>query len=254
MVGDGYCQDEANKIQCAFDGGDCCYSNSCVNMDFCTDCLCLNKNENISNPLIGDGYCQDGTNNADCDYDGGDCCGTCIITSYCTNCSCIEDVSDSEVLKQGIGDGLCNDETNNAACYFDNGDCCLTNLITDRCTNCTCYSQETCEAGILPLDLSISTGDIIILPPSVGDGYCTDVTNIQQCNFDGGDCCLLKVNTDYCSNCSCSNSGVITSPGFPETYDTNLNLTWLIKVPLGQLIEISFDSFDLEIKDEKICE
>ena len=110
----------------------------------------------------------------------------------------------------------------------------------DRCSNCTCYSQETCVAGILP--------------PSVGDGYCTDVTNIQQCNFDGGDCCLLNVNTDYCLNCSCSDSGVITSPGFPEAYDNNLFLTWLIQVPLGQLIEISFVSFDLEEEDDySIC-
>ena len=114
----------------------------------------------------------------------------------------------------------------------------MTNLITDRCSNCTCYSQETCAAGILP--------------PSVGDGYCTDVTNIQQCNFDGGDCCLLEVNTDYCLNCSCSDSGVITSPGFPKTYDINLNLTWLIQVPIGQLIEISFVIFDVEI-DGSIC-
>ena len=42
LVGDGYCHDEANKIQCAFDGGDCCYS--CVNKEFCKQCLCINEN------------------------------------------------------------------------------------------------------------------------------------------------------------------------------------------------------------------
>ena len=165
MVGDGYCNDETNKIQCAFDGGDCCYS--CVIEDFCTKCLCLNEDdgENI-NPLIGDGYCQDVTNNANCSFDGGDCCGSCIITSYCTNCSCIGNLTGNGVLSYGLGDGLCNDETNNAACNYDNGDCCLTNLITDRCTNCTCHLLETCAAGFLP--------------PRVGDGYCNDDTNIQQ--------------------------------------------------------------------------
>ena len=53
MVGDGYCQDEANKIQCAFDGGDCCYS--CVNKDFCKECLCLNLNGDDINPMLGEG-------------------------------------------------------------------------------------------------------------------------------------------------------------------------------------------------------
>ena len=79
----------------------------------------------------------------------------------------------------------------------------------------------------------------------VGDGYCNDVTNNQQCNFDGGDCCV-NVNTDYCSNCSCSGNGVITSPGFPGNYDNNLDITWLIQLPPGQFIEINFLSFDVE--------
>ena len=56
----------------------------------------------------------------------------------------------------------------------------------------------------------------------------------------------MNVNTDFCSNCSCSGSGVITSPGFPGNYDNNLNLTWLIQRPPGQLIEIVFISFDVE--------
>ena len=40
--------------------------------------------------------------------------------------------------------------------------------------------------------------------------------------------------------------GVITSPGFPGNYDDNLDLTWLIQVQMGQIIEINFLSFDLE--------
>ena len=194
MVGDGYCNDETNKIQCAFDGGDCCYS--CVNKEFCKKCLCLNEDdgENI-NPLIGDGYCQDGINNANCSFDGGDCCGSCIITSYCTNCSCIGDVTDNGVLSRGLGDGFCNDETNNVVCNYDNGDCCLTNLITDHCKNCTCHLLETCAAGFLP--------------PSVGDGYCNDKTNNPHCYYDGLDCCRSPINTDSCSDCLCHGESII---------------------------------------------
>ena len=37
----------------------------------------------------------------------------------------------------------------------------------------------------------------------VGDGYCDDYTNIEGCNFDGGDCCGSNVNTDWCTECIC---------------------------------------------------
>ena len=36
-----------------------------------------------------------------------------------------------------------------------------------------------------------------------GDGYCDDATNIPVCEFDGGDCCLPNVHTDYCIECQC---------------------------------------------------
>ena len=128
-----------------------------------------------------------------------------------------------------IGDGYCNDEVNIVDCDFDGGDCCGSCINTDLCTSCSCL------------------GNITVVPnPLVGDGYCNDGTNTQQCHYDGGDCCLLNVNRDYCSNCSCSGSGVITSPGFPGNYDNNLDLTWLIQLPHGQLIEIVFISFDVE--------
>jgi len=40
--------------------------------------------------------------------------------------------------------------------------------------------------------------------------------------------------------------GAITSPGYPQNYDNNLDVKWLIQVPLGLVIQISFLSFDLE--------
>jgi hypothetical protein len=83
---------------------------------------------------------------------------------------------------------------------------------------------EICTAGYHPL---------------VGNGFCGDATNIAECNFDGGDCCV-NVNTDYCSDCNCLGGGVITKP---LGWDDNLDLTWLIHVQLGQSIEINFLSF-----------
>ena len=188
MVRDGYCNDETNKIQCAFDGGDCCYS--FVIEEFCKYCTCINDKDRVGvNPIIGDGYCHDETNIARYNFDGGDCCGSCINTYFCTNCSCLGDIIGNGVPNAHVGDGYCNDENNNAACNYDAGDCCLTNLNTDRCSNCTCYYLETCAAGIFP--------------PSIGDGYCNDKTNNPYCYYDGLDCCRNPINTEFCSDCSC---------------------------------------------------
>ena len=93
--------------------------------------------------------------------------------------------------------------------------------------------SETCQSG--PLS-------------TFGDGICNDETNNAVCSFDQGDCCLSPVNTDYCSDCSCAVEGVITSPGFPQFYDRYLYLDWLIQLPIGQHIEISYVSFDVGLQ------
>ena len=128
-----------------------------------------------------------------------------------------------------VGDGYCNDESNNLICDFDGGDCCLLNVITDHCSQCDC-KQQACIAGFLP--------------PSVGDGFCNDEMNYADCSYDHGDCCLFDKYTDHCLECSCSSNGVIASPGFPHYYPDNLDLSWLIQLPLGQSIELNFLSFE----------
>jgi hypothetical protein len=42
----------------------------------------------------------------------------------------------------------------------------------------------------------------------VGDGYCDDETNIEECQFDGGDCCLENVDLMYCTVCVCHETGI----------------------------------------------
>jgi hypothetical protein len=37
----------------------------------------------------------------------------------------------------------------------------------------------------------------------VGNGVCEDETNNQDCNYDGGDCCVVNANTVSCSECVC---------------------------------------------------
>ena len=42
------------------------------------------------------------------------------------------------------------------------------------------------------------------VPNYIGDGYCDDENNNDDCNFDGGDCCGPNVNTQYCTQCICN--------------------------------------------------
>ena len=48
-------------------------------------------------------------------------------------------------------------------------------------------------------------GEIDNCPNSqwTGDGFCDDMNNIFECDFDGGDCCGSNVNTQYCTDCLC---------------------------------------------------
>ena len=86
------------------------------------------------------------------------------------------------------------------------------------------------------------------LPRQSGNLVCNDETNNADCDYDGGDCCLSSPNRDHCSECVCATTGVITSPGFPHLdYGNYLEIFWLIQVPSGQMIEINFISFDIDI-------
>ena len=40
-------------------------------------------------------------------------------------------------------------------------------------------------------------------PKFVGDAFCDDDNNYEDCNYDGGDCCGGK--TNYCTKCECKN-------------------------------------------------
>jgi hypothetical protein len=46
--------------------------------------------------------------------------------------------------------------------------------------------------------------------PWIGDGYCNDASNIEDCHFDGGDCCLNNDNIIliYCTICRCHETGI----------------------------------------------
>ena len=50
----------------------------------------------------------------------------------------------------------------------------------------------------------------------VGDGFCDDIANNVECNYDGGDCCLSDIKTDYCSECLCLEGNSTTTTAGPH--------------------------------------
>lgn len=42
----------------------------------------------------------------------------------------------------------------------------------------------------------------------INDGYCDDQTNIADCLYDGGDCCLERITDRFCDVCICHETGV----------------------------------------------
>ena len=60
-------------------------------------------------------------------------------------------------------------------------------------------------------------------PAWLGDGFCDDITNTIECDYDGGDCCMSDINTQYCEVCLCHTSTTSTAPLL-----CNFTLAWMI--------------------------
>ena len=122
--------------------------------------------------------------------------------SYCINFSL--DCTNGEL----VGNGKCNDETNNLNCAYDGGDCCGSPINTNHCSNCTCHHKETCASGVAH--------------PLVGNDICNDETNVEECDFDGGDCCGSCINVNHCSQCICYETSL--NDLSCKYYNWNLNM------------------------------
>merc|ERR1711874_732586 len=154
----------------------------------------------------GDNFCDDENNNAGCDWDGGDCCGgdTDIYSygyayNYCTECLCLDPNYEGPNPNNEIcygwsgwkGDGYCDDENDNSGCEWDGGDCCGLDVAQSLCLD----PNYTGPTG----PVSEGCHD----PYWQGDGYCDDENNNSGCEWDGGDCCGLDVDTSFCTECAC---------------------------------------------------
>ena len=125
-IDDGICQLENARVECDFDGNDCCQFGKFLNES-----------------SIGDGICQLQLDQPNCSYDGNDCRTKSTLMSKYPDCKYLEG------LMSGIGDGYCDDVYNSKQCGFDEGDCCLheSMLKKEFCSTCACFSEDEQNEG-----------------------------------------------------------------------------------------------------------
>ncbi|XP_078685526.1 bone morphogenetic protein 1-like [Branchiostoma floridae x Branchiostoma belcheri] len=58
--------------------------------------------------------------------------------------------------------------------------------------------------------------------------------------------CEVTSVTGCGGNLTASSGGPVTSPNYPDNYGNNENCEWLITVPEGSIIRLTFDSFNTE--------
>ena len=160
LVGDGYCDGEANVPECGYDFNDCCEIEN--DRSLCQNCTCYISENKIEDYKINN--CQDYTRVLNL--------GGVVIQSNLPN----------------LGDGMCDINRNTEEYFFDIGDCCLDSSSEYSCKHT--YSEETfaLEYTNCPENLCIKSNNFCI-PEELGDGICQDHNNGPFCDYDLGDCC-----------------------------------------------------------------
>ena len=150
VLGDGFCDDEANTEVCLYDLGDCCdYTDYLTSRSLCTQCFCQADIPTLTSQVdcwtlqikgnwswLGNGECNSELNNVDNWFDAGDCCYEHPIKDcYQSNAFCHPDT---------LGDGICQDYNNGPLCDYDLGDCCQIPFKNrgDECCYCVCQIQD----------------------------------------------------------------------------------------------------------------
>ena len=178
LLGDNYCDDEANIPECGYDLEDCCKVDN--DRSTCTDCLCyIPKDKKV---VMEEEFIK-----------------KCFSTGGYAN----------EWFRY-FGDGLCDLGFNSKEYFFDIGDCCLENPICMSSTFLSTASDPFCEAD------NCIKSNLFCVKEELGDGICQGHNNGPFCNHDLGDCCLVTetIKTNCTCNCECHRDKYYQIPWF----------------------------------------
>ena len=147
-------------------------------------------------------------------------------------------------------------------------------------TTITTTTVSTTNITMTPYDFTSTANPFTCDKDWLGDGICDDETNISECDYDSGDCCLNEITTTNCHECICHENGKIQQPTtttefsgaicplffvmtseatpFPATYfseipscqeqftfsqEINLDIPWQKKMMPGYFYQSSSDYF-----------
>ena len=91
------------------------------------------------------------------------------------------------------GDMVCVDECNIQPFNYDDGDCCLDIRVCSYCYDCFCHKTGIGREDFSELQYVNLMGDLI----------CSDLCNVPELEYDGGDCCNPNADFSYCEDCIC---------------------------------------------------
>ncbi len=213
-IGNGVCNVESNKMDCCFDGGDCCTSFSCQPLasnglhetskdlfNVGLDQLCPGCDKGNDNVGIADHRChQNLAPIIACCFDGGDC-------EQITQ----SDQSDPNCAQQA--DMICQD-----ACFEIDQDCKPVEHHNAICPTCPPETNNSLNDGVCSDNLNMDEDDprccfdaldclkcfTCSKPQLVSDIYCDTDLMTQACCLDGGDCkslVELSSTSSLCPSC-----------------------------------------------------
>eukprot|EP00904_Undaria_pinnatifida_P003008 jgi/Undpi1/12708/HiC_scaffold_6.g02376.m1 len=218
----------------------------------------------------GDGDCDLINNTEACGYDGGDCCEcTCVTSSYTCgenggyacldpDAACVDDddittlPSSEEACIEGfLSDGDCDLTNNIDECGYDGGDCCeCTCVSTDEYTcgddnhggfacvdpGASCVEDDDFEA---PMESQGSYSYSPCIEDNISDGDCDNTNNVEECDYDGGDCCECDcVSTDEFT------CGDVVTGGFDCVDPNSPCVDGLVDAGTKTVVTVSTNAYD----------
>ena len=88
---------------------------------------------------------------------------------------------------------------------------------------------------------------------SVGDGFCDDFTNVIECNYDGGDCCM-GIKGFFCIQCVCKDTytgyPVLTTE--PFNWQGNIEMIKSSTIKYFEILLFGFSDEVCDVEDSKI--
>ncbi|MBR57575.1 MAG: hypothetical protein CMH54_05895 [Myxococcales bacterium] len=221
-IGDGYCDNGNNNLECSWDGGDCCPSTneSCATA-FAFPCICLDPDACENNPANCTSGCVPNCAGKECGEDGcGGSCGSCVFGETCSatgqceaGSGCTPDCQGKNCGADGCGGscGSCGagEQCQNGVCSNAGGcmpDCAEKECGDDGCGGSCgyCGLQKICGADFTCEDC-ITTCD----GKECGDDGCGG-----QCGYcDAGETCstfgfcIQEGCQPYCPNKNCGDDG-----------------------------------------------